>query len=230
MIKYKVVKSNLQTHAEGFVGRVVSGGTVTFEQLVDLVAHSNTTVGKSDVLSVLEDYHSAIEDLVSGGETVLTPHFIVYAGIRGVFHNAVDTFDPLRHRIVAQVRVGKRLRRAMRDVQTEKVPAARPAPKPQWDMDTVTGRGNSVVTSGGGGRVEGYWLQHDPADPTQGVFFLDAAGTAFRVEQVTVNTPKQLAIVAPALAPGRYRLEVRAAIRGNPEIRSGTLEDELTVE
>jgi len=230
MIKYAVVKSNLKTHAEGFVGRVVSGGTVTFERLVDIVAHSNTTVGKSDVLSVLEDYHAAIEDLVRDGQTVLTPHFVVHASIRGTFHSAVDTFDPLRHRIVARVRVGKRLRRAMRDVQVEKVRTTRPAPKPEVYLDTASGQENSVVTSGGGGRVEGHWLQCDQADPAQGVFFVDAAGRAFRVEQLIVNMPKQLAIIVPELAPGRYRLEVRAAIRDNPELRSGRLDEVLTVE
>jgi hypothetical protein len=229
MIKYTVVKSNLKTHADGFVGRVRSTGTIRFEQLVDLVARSNTTVAKSDVLSVLEDYHSKIEELVQGGETVVTPHVIVCAGIRGTFQNLTDMFDPLRHRIVVRVSVAKRLRRAMRDVQVEKLRTNRPAPRPGVYLDTNSDRQNSVLTPGGGGQVLGEQLRSNPADPAQGVFFVDAAGTATRVEQLIVNTLAQLAFVVPNLAPGPYMLEVRATIRNNPEVRTGKLDEVLIV-
>jgi hypothetical protein len=229
MIKYKILKSNLKTHAGGFVGRVQSGGTVFFEGLVDIVAHSRTTVAKSDVLAVLEDYHYAIEELVRDGKTVVTPHVVVRAGIEGTFEDLADWFDPARHRIVVRVSAGTRLRQAVHDVVVDKIRTDPPKPHLQVYIDVDSGTKNSVVTPGGGARIEGVWLRYDPADPAQGIFFVDQAGAETRVQRLILNTPGLLAFNVPDLAPGHYRIEVRATIRNNAEVRTGKLGEDLIV-
>ena len=60
-VDFMVVKSPLASHPTGYTARVKTKQTISFDQVTDMVAHRRTTVAKSDVLSVLEDYHQIIE-------------------------------------------------------------------------------------------------------------------------------------------------------------------------
>jgi hypothetical protein len=74
----------------------------------------------------------------------------------------------------------------------------------------------------------GYRLKFDPADPTQGLFFIGDSGDT-RVDIVGKNTAVELMFLVPAsLIPGNYTLELRTTM-GNHTIRTGTLAASLTV-
>jgi hypothetical protein len=224
-----ITKSHLATIPSGFTARVQPSESVSFAELVDLVARFNTTVTKSDVLGVLEDYHQVVEEQVAKGRNVITPHVLYHATIRGVFENDVDGFDPSRHQVVIRVSPAKRLRRAMRDVPVEKVPADKPKPRPLTCLDLVSGAENGTLTPGGDVRLLGSDLRYDPADPQQGVFFINTAGTETRVETVSLNMPGQLIFRAPALPAGTYQLQVRAILHNSQDLRTGVLDAVLTV-
>jgi len=80
------------------------------------------------------------------------------------------------------------------------------------------------------GQAISHRLKFDAAEPAQGIFFVDAYGDEVRVQVVGHNMPGELMFKVPAdLAPGTYRLEVRAA-SGDEQVRSGSLEAQLTVQ
>jgi hypothetical protein len=85
------------------------------------------------------------------------------------------------------------------------------------------------VTPGGAGRLEGRRLKFDPADPRQGVFFVTPDGRETRVELVVRNMPGEIIFVVPALEPGPYALQVRVLFPDVEEIRTGLLQEKLTV-
>ena len=64
---------------------------------------------------MLEDYHSAIENLVLEGMNVNTPLANLGASIKGVFDGQADSYDPARHQLTATVSPGKRFRAAIND-------------------------------------------------------------------------------------------------------------------
>jgi hypothetical protein len=228
-IKFAITKSKLLNNPTGYAARVQSVGTVDFDALVDEVANCNTSVTKSDVLSVLEDYHTIIEKLVRQGFIVLTPHVRYRTSVRGTFLDEGDAFDPALHRVLVRVSPGTRLRQALRDVPVEKVRAAPPRPWPETYIDGTSGERNGAVTPGGPGRLVGTNLQFDPTDPQQGVFFVDAAKVETRVEAVVWDMPGHLIFTVPALAAGEYALHVRAILRGTHDMRAGVLDAVLTV-
>lgn len=228
-IKYAIINSKLAHTATGYVGHIRHDKTIQFDQLVDRVAHSNTTVSRSDVLSVLEDFITAVIDMVLDGKSVCTPLAIFKAGLRGTFENVGDNYDPSRHCVIARLRPGSRLRQAMRQARMEKVDPVQPIPLPRTYIDGASGIQDKVLTPGGPGQLLGRRLQHDPQDPAQGIFFCDPHGVAVRVEKLVVNEQVRLAFIVPALPPGTYKVQVRANVNGTGEIRTGEMGTELTV-
>jgi hypothetical protein len=172
---------------------------------------------------------TTVIDMVLDGKSVCTPLTVYRPGLRGTFTNAADGFDPSRHKVVARMRAGPRLRRALRDARVEKVDAVRPAPRPHTYIDVASGAQDGPLTAGGPGRLLGRLLHYDPADAAQGVFFIASGGAETRVETLVVNDPGHLAFIVPTLAAGDYKVEVRAVVNGDQEVRSGELDAVLTV-
>ncbi len=76
-------------------------------------------------------------------------------------------------------------------------------------------------------QVTGYRLNFDPADTSQGIFFVN--GSATRVSIVGKNNPSELMFLVPAsLTPGDYMLEIRSTM-GNGAVRTGVLAHTLTI-
>ena len=183
---------------------------------------------RPDIVSVMEDFFTAVENMVLEGVNVNTPSANYRASIKGIFDGQADDYDPSRHQVKAVASPGRRYRKAIRDrAQVVKQEAVRPRPNPLEYADINSGERNSVLTPGGMGRLVGHRLKFDPADANQGIFFTAAAGEA-RVQMLARNKPGELIFMVPALPAADYTLEVRAAF-GEDDIRTGALEATLTV-
>ncbi len=229
-IKYTIFRHRLRNHRTGYSARVVSSGTVNYDELVEMVAKNHTTITKADTLGTLENYEQLIVDLVREGKTVVTRHAIYQPVIQGDFDGVDDRFDWSRHEIGVRVRAGKRWRRALTDIHVVKVDVDQPQPSPKDFWDLTTGQHCGVLTPGGQGKLQGHNLRFAEEDPQQGVFFVDQDRRATRVESLTLNDPSLLIFAIPALVPGQYVLEVRCTIRGGEVVRAGRLHEELRVE
>ena len=230
MIEYVITENHLPANPTGYAARVLPARIIEFENLVDRVARSNTTVSKSDVLSVLQDFCVTIQELIMDGMNVNTPIANFRPTITGTFTDQSDSFDPARHRVVVRVTSGKSVRRVIRDAQVGKVLGGKPKPMPVTYIDGATGVRNGVITPGRPGRLMGDNLRYDVTDPAQGVFFINSAdGTATRVEELVWGQPAHLAFIVPALVAGDYTVQVRAVPSGNHELRIGVMDNVLTV-
>ncbi len=97
-------------------------------------------------------------------------------------------------------------------------------------IDLNTGERNGILTSGGMGQLVGHRLKIDPADATQGIFFVPATGAAIKVEIVGRNKPADLMLMVPTgVVAGNYTLEVRATVNQSSDVRTGRLNATLTV-
>jgi hypothetical protein len=213
------------------VARVHRHDPIELEALVDLIVQHGSTVGRADILSVLDDYHTTIENLLLLGMSINTPTAKYHVSVQGVFNDKADGYDPSRHRVAARVAAGSRLRKAIRSrAEVVKDDAVKAAPDPQQYIDVVSGTTNNFVTPGEGALLTGRLLRYDPADPKQGLFFVAADKTETRVERVIKVRPSEVSLIAPALSAGTYSLEARAALNGDAaDIRTGRLLEALTV-
>jgi hypothetical protein len=229
MIRYYLLRNNLVDDPEAYMAKVRPSRTIDLEYLIEEICLRETTVGESDVRSVLTLYFKVIERMLQNGTNVITPLVQYRAGIKGVFHRASDGFDPSRHRLVARLIPGKRLRRLLRDCIVVKEDPTIATPYLREYFDVGSGLFDSTLTPGSMGQVLGRNLRFDAADPAQGVFFVASDESATRAEEVGKNLPAELFFLVPALAPGDYTLEVRAAVNGSEEISVGKLLATLTV-
>ncbi len=229
-IKFVLFESGLQNLAGSYAARVRPAFTADLESIADRISRRGTTVAKSDVMSVLEDYHTVIEELLLDGAFVNTPHVSYRTSIQGTFDGVLDGFDPAQHRLAIRVITGKRLRRLLKGYgEVIKLESSDVLPHPAEFLDANSGQKDSTLTPGGLGELGGYRMQFDPTDLNQGIFFLSAAGEETRATVVSRNKPSELTFLIPALAPGEYTLQVRTVLNGTPQVRKGELNKTLTV-
>jgi hypothetical protein len=230
-IHYILRRNTLATNPYPYRAAVKSVETIEFEELIEHIIARETTVGESDIRSVITDFIKVVETFVLQGMNVNTPLANFRASIKGGFDSPDDGFDPERHQVVARVSAGKRLRQTIANrarVVKEEIPEKR-KPLPFLYLDVVSGEENSTLTPGGMGRLHGHRLKFDPADATQGIFFVHSDHSETPVEVVGENLPAKLIFTVPALPAGDYRLTVRAVVGSSGEVRSGTLDETLTV-
>jgi hypothetical protein len=228
-IEFKLVRGSHLLDPDQYLGRVIAR-TADLEQLVDRVMEHGSSVCRSDVLSVLEDYFAALENMLVEGWTVITPVAVYRVTMQGVFEGRLDDFDPERHQVTVQVATGRRLRqRVPARARVERRMGTPPVPKVAEYLDVTTGAVHSTVTPGGQGMIVGEHIKFDQSDAAQGIFFVAADATATRVESVAWNGIRKHIFLVPALAPGEYDLQVRASFNGNGDVRTGALLEKLTV-
>jgi len=230
-INYALFENNLTSDPDDYMALVQPTGTAGQDAIIDRMMQRGSTVTKADIFSVLEDYFSAIEEMVLEGMNANTPSANYGASIKGVFNGPNDSFDAGRHQIRATVSPGQRLRVAVSSrAQPSKQEPGKPSPTLMEYMDYVGGERNSTLTPAGMGQISGHRLKFDPNDENQGIFFVAADGNTTRVEVVGQNKPATLMFMVPGtLAAGEYTLEVRAAVYGGNEIRKGELPATVTV-
>ena len=229
-INYALFENHLTSDPDDYRALVQSNGTAKLEDVIDRMIEQGSTVVKADILSVLEDYHTAIENMVLEGMSVLTPGANYGASIKGVFNGQADTFDPSRHQVRPTVNPGNRFRKAVEErARPSKQEAVRPKPSLLEFTDLNSDVRNSTLTPGGMGQVVGHRLKFDAEDATQGIFFVAADDSETEVTVVGRNMPAELMFLIPdGLTAGDYTLEVRAGF-GEDDVRSGALDVPLTV-
>lgn len=230
-IHYGLVKNPFTEDPDDYVGRVQPIGVADIDDVIErMILLKGATAVRAEVLSFIEDFHTAILSLLEDGFFVNTGAAIYHLTVQGSFDGHDDTFDPQRHRLMARLRAGRLLKRHLRRkarLVKKRLPKAQPFPQRYSDVmsDTI----NETLTPGGIGKLVGSRLKFDPDDPEQGVFFLSAAGDETRAEHFVENHPRRLIFAVPQLAPGAYTLEVRARQRNSSTLRSTPLGHELTV-
>ncbi|MBN1995020.1 MAG: DUF4469 domain-containing protein [Anaerolineae bacterium] len=229
-IHYVLFENHLTAQPDTYKAVAQPIATAGLDEVIERMVEHGSTVTRADILSVLEDYFTAIEEMVLEGLHVNTPSANYNVQLKGVFNGPTDTFDPKRHRLTANTSPGKRLRAMVRRrARAAKGQAVIPTPHPVEYLDLVSNRRNSTLTPGGLGQLTGYRLKFEPNDPRQGLFLAPAAnGPATRVDIIGKNKPGELIFMTPSLAPGQYTLEVRALF-GKSEVRAGALPVALTV-
>jgi hypothetical protein len=232
-VRYALYSNHLTDDPNDFMASARTVASADTEQIVERMIERGSTVGRADIVAVIEDAIGATESLLIDGMRVNFAGMVqLYPRIRGVFEGPDDTFDPSRHRIDVAANVGSRVRRTVRsNASVQKQETVKPAPNPVEFFDVASGSPNDTATPGNIGQLTGNRLGFLAGGDGEGVFFVPTdGGESVRVESIQRNKPSQIVFLVPPLPPGDYRLEVRARTVPDAELRSGTLDAVLTVE
>jgi hypothetical protein len=201
------------------------------DDVLDQMVSRGSTVTRGEALSTMEELFLAFVTLLKDGGAINTPLVRIAPTITGVFTSDDDGFDPTRHVVNLRVTLGERLRGLSEDIPVEKVAATRNVPTPNHFEDTASKTQDDIMTPGKTGKIIGSNLKFEESEMEQGIFFIKTTdGSVTRVsENLARNKPGELIFPIPMLAPGSYRLEVRAILPGVKNIRTGALPYELVV-
>jgi hypothetical protein len=232
-IQYYLMPNNLTDTHNDYRAVTVSIGTITEQDLIERIAKKNTGVPTQIIMAVLLSLRQVKEEVLREGFTITTDDVNYKVDISGNFKSKDDVFDPSRHQLKANPRNGREFNSFLRDITpvkiVETIDHSRPYPTDYLDINSETA--NSNLTPGGIGRIKGLRLNFDPADPLQGVFFINATdNAAVKVPNIARNKPSELIFSIPAtLAKGDYFVEIRNKLNGIKEIKSERLADILSV-
>lgn len=226
-IPYTLDANNL-TDEGGYFARVRSVGTADLEMIADRIVGRGSTVGKADVIAVLNLLEEVCIDLVLEGYRVHLGDLVqLYCSIEGVFDLANDSFDSSRHALKGTARTGSGLNDALKyRGQARKQELRRPYPTPKEFTDVSSGF-RDRFTPKGMGRLTGVYLKFDPEADDEGLFLIDEAGQEHRLA-VGYNTPGLLIFHLPEVPAGTYYLEVRSRMRFASDVRTSRLAQPLT--
>lgn len=231
-INYSLYENKLPAAGDTYAARVHIKDSVGMDELADRIVSMGTTVRKADILAVLENTCQACEEyLLEGSRVNVGGVFDLFPRIKGVFDSVTDSFDPARHSIEVGANPGQRVRKTVHENATvEKQQTILPMPTLLEFVDLGSGTVNTSVTADNIGTINGHRLKFDPADPTEGIFFIDSVGGEQKVTAFQKNKPGQLVFMTPTLpaAENPYTLEVRAHFSVDGELRTGILDYQLT--
>lgn len=228
-LKFALFENHLTSDPGDYMAVVQNLQSKTQEDVIDQMIGRGSTVTKAEALSVLEEYATAIEQLLKDGYSINTPIFNLSPSVKGVFMGADQAFTPSIHSVKINITAGSRLREIARKVIVEKVKGASPTPNPEYLDDLGSGTRNDQLTPGNIAQLRGSRLKFDPADGEQGIFLIRADGSIFRVDTVSHNKPAQIDFLIPALEPGEYKLELRAVLYKGKELKTGQLPTNFSV-
>lgn len=227
-IKYYLQLNPVTPDPKDCSARIEPRDTLTEQEITKLMLKRGTMVTETDILAILQLFFDVVGDAVADGSHVNLPIAYIRPAVRGVFKDINDTFDASRHRKEAALSVGPLLKEKLRTARLEKIPNALPSPVLSLFEDVNSGTTDSVVTPGSIGRITGSDLKFDPTQEDEGIFFIKD-GEVTRVSVIALLTEGRLMFMIPSLDAGDYTLEVRRAYTTSRSIRTGSLDQTLTV-
>ncbi len=227
-IPYSLDRNNLNDKG-GFFARTSSHGTADLDMIAERILARGSTLSKADVLAVLYLLLEVIVDLVLEGWRVNLGGLVhLYCSIEGFFDSLEERFTPGRHKLKGVAKTGARYERALKTRGRLARQVNRQIdPIPRTFTDLLT-EAHDRFTPGGKGRLSGRWLKLDLAAPDEGVFLIDQAGQALKLN-IIHNTARLLIFDLPDVSPGSYRLEVRARPHCSTLLRAVRLNKPLLV-
>ncbi len=109
-VHYYLRENQLTEEPNDYMAIAISSNQYDLEDVIKQMIKQGSTVTRPDILSVIDDFNSAVETLLQQGATIVTPIVSFRPSIRGVFDGVDDAYDPSRHQIMVNLNPGKRLR------------------------------------------------------------------------------------------------------------------------
>lgn len=236
-IHYKLQPCSLPGGHKKFRARVKYNRTYTMEDILDLLDYHSAGVSRATLLAVFEEIHLLLERMLLEGNKIETPLGIFGLKIKGYFPSDEARFTDANTLEITIVPTERLTKAVTLKAKIRKKPATVPEPSLHSYTNMAHPDSKNILTPGHMARVSGYDLKFDANDPQQGIFLRPvkngnrsvSAGPSVRVEEIGLNTGRQLIFHVPADLPvGMYVLEVKALF-GTASLRTGEFKHLLIV-
>ena len=204
---------NLLTEAlDDYIARVISDRSLGIREICEIAvtrggADSTVDAMEHHVRLFLKEMAYQLCDAYS----INTEWFNFSVHVKGVFDSPTDTFNPEKHSVVVEFRMGTELRKAVKDIAVEIMGVADGTGEILRVVDVKSGSTNEKLTPSRNLRIQGDRLKITGEKPDNGVWFINQAnGERILVDNsdLVTNNPSEVIVVIPELSVGNYALEI----------------------
>lgn len=231
-LHYYLAENLLTPDPNDYAAKPTNVRSYTLGEIIERIANKGMTLTKVDITAVLQAYHDEIGSIIADGGAVNTSLFNVQPSISGVFNNATDSYDAARHKIKTNLSGGTIIKEATTKISVSKVAAPAQGSQITSVIDKTSNITNDQLTASAPIEITGSRIKITD-EPTAGVFFIAEDGTESQATMIVTNNPSNLVVMTPALASGKYMVEVRTFYSGGgkplKDIRIARLTKKLTV-
>ena len=143
------------------------------EDIVRQITIPGSILKETECVAVINAFFKAIAINLEAGVGFESDYLTLTQSIAGVFNDSNDRFDPSRHEVKLNLRIGEPLKETLRKVKVEKVTKGVALPGVTQVHDWKSRSIDHLLTAGHSAQVTGNRLKIDnPDDPQQGVFLV----------------------------------------------------------
>lgn len=213
-----------------YYAKVVPTGVKTIEDIIQDVKGYHSTVTEADTKAVIPIVFSVIRDYLVQGYSINLPIASFRPTITGSFNSLTDSFDRKRHTVGVSISAGSMLNKALSGVPIEKVDSTIPSPHLMQLTDCNSKQVNNKVTPNLLAKLIGSELKFESANEKEGLYFISRENSEETKVTVFASVSQNKIIFnVPALKPGSYSLQLRKGYGKSNMIRSGMLNDLITI-
>jgi hypothetical protein len=145
------------------------------------------------------------------GYAVNTGWFTAGPHIKGIVKSPVEQYNKDKHTLLFEFHQGSLLRKELENVVVEIVGVADTDAVIAQIFDVKSGSVNNVITPNRNLKITGYKIKIAGDNVANGIYFAKqdtSERTKVDESDIVINNPSELIVVTPALAAGKYILEV----------------------
>jgi len=224
-IRYYLQENAIASNPNDLKARVLAYGSLEHEDIIQAMLKMGSTITEADIRAVLTAFYDTVANKVTEGYNVNLPIANLSCGITGVFNSPADCFDPARHKTKVLVLPGKMLKQLAEECTFEKTTRSERKPQLLQFNDVVSGNLNNSITPGGIAELSGLFLDFNPVNSAEGLFFMAANGDRYKVMHFSHRAGKRLVFQIPEIPAGIYCLElIKEFGTSQIRLRKGILE------
>lgn len=202
---------NLLTEEVGdYTARLRISGTIRNSNIAQRILNRGSEYRKETIINILDIADEEKRNALAEGKSVVDGVGQTMMQIKGNFDGETAAFDPSKHSLILAHIPSKAMRKAMERVQVQ-TNKATTGPVINSVVNPSTGKANDTITPQMPLIISGINLKVVGAEgSTPGIYFIeDQKKTETAAMLLVHNNPSELTVVAPALAPGSYFVEIR---------------------
>ncbi|MCT4591736.1 MAG: DUF4469 domain-containing protein [Carboxylicivirga sp.] len=219
-LKYKLIRSNLKSHNNGYIATPVSRKTVTQNDLIERMCQQGSGISRGEAMANIEAYHQELCNALLDGDIYVSEMFTIQSSIAGVFENHDSRFTKGVNEVKIKVQPGKRLKKLASQINTRRKSNEGVSPIISSIKDINRQPHPMHDQAGGFMIIKGKRLKINEEDEQQGLFFIShTTGQAYKTTKLIGNKPKELMLLLPDMPVGEYMIELRVVFRNSRMLR-----------
>lgn len=205
-IEFYLNPNNIHLRKEAYKAQLLTRTTLNDMDLIEAMLSRGTGVTRTDMIANDELRNTVLLEQLLTGNPIQTKLFKIRLKIEGVFDGITDRFDPKRHQVRVVITPSSYLQKQVKGLY----PKCKAIKKYNPILSAVYGLGQNAVLELVPGEyfiLRGSNLYLDPADPEQGIYFMNAQKEMTRVEEYPEIKPSSVLFRVPVgLASGPCKL------------------------